>query len=174
MNGPSPDILVCSEGLRVCIRVRGRADVSISVPFKELLTGLRERHFEHYELELSDCRVMDSTFLGVLCGFAQRCEEELSGADRRPILFNANTRVSGLLTSLGVDEMFDFRSGKPDDKGGCVPVPGQAAQPTREALTSTSLEAHETLMALNPENIPKFKDLTEFLAEDLKKLRSNT
>lgn len=174
MNRKAPEILVCSEGTRACIRIRGRADVSLSVAFKDLLTGLRQNQFDHYELELSECRIMDSTFLGVLCGFAQKCEEELAGPDRRPILFNANDRVAGLLTSLGVDEMFDFQHGSPPAKGPCVPLATTHGTPSREDLKSTSLKAHQTLMALNPDNIPKFKELTEFLAEDLKKLRSNT
>lgn len=174
MSRPPPEILVCSNDLEVCIRIRGRADASASVAFKELLNELRERHFEHYELELSECHIMDSTFLGVLCGFAQKCEVELSGAEKKPILFNANDRITGLLSSLGVDEMFDFRQGSPVNKGPCKPVAPADDQPTRESVGSTSLEAHKTLMSLNPENIPKFKDLTEFLAEDLKKLRSNT
>jgi len=174
MNRTPPEILVCSEGTRVCIRIRGRADVSVSVAFKELLSGLRKRRFDHYELELSDCKLMDSTFLGVLCGFAQKCEEALSEVDHRPILFNANDRVAGLLINLGVDEMFEFRHGNPVDKGPCVPVPADTATVSREDLKTTSLQAHETLMSLNPDNIPRFKDLTEFLADDLKKLRSNT
>jgi hypothetical protein len=33
------------------------------------------------------------------------------------------------------------------------------------------LEAHQTLMRVNPENIPKFKNVTEFLVEDLKNLK---
>lgn len=174
MKRPAPEILVCSEDRRVCIRIRGRADVSVSVAFKELLKGLQERRFQHYELELSDCQMMDSTFLGVLCGFAQKCEEELSGAEKRPIVLNANDRVTGLLTSLGVDEMFDFQHGSPGNKGPCEPLATPDDKPDRESLNATSLEAHQTLMSLNPDNIHKFKDLTEFLAEDLKKLRSNT
>jgi len=174
MNRPAPEILVCSEDERVCIRVRGRADVSVSVAFKELLGGLRERKFKHYELELSDCQIMDSTFLGVLCGFAQKCGEELAGPGSKPILFNANSRVAGLLTSLGVDAMFNFQQGSPVEKGRCVPVPTGGQTPSREDLTGTSLEAHQTLMSLNPDNVAKFKDLTEFLADDLKKPGNKT
>jgi len=174
MSRPAPEILVCSQDRDVCIRIRGRADATASVAFKELLNELRERHFEHYELELSDCQVMDSTFLGVLCGFAQKCETEPSGALHKPILFNANDRITGLLSSLGVDEMFDFRQGNPVNRGECKPVAGIEDKPSRESVGATSLDAHKTLMSLNPDNIPKFKDLTEFLAEDLKKLRSNT
>lgn len=167
-------ILVCAEGHRVCVRLRGRADVAISVGFKELMNGLLERKVDHYELELSECKSMDSTFLGVLCGFARRCDEAFHRPDARPILFNGNARILELLESLGVDEMFDFQRGNAVVTGPCVPHDVQTDQTNHEQLKATSLEAHETLMSLNPKNIPKFKDLTEFLADDLKKLRNNT
>jgi anti-anti-sigma regulatory factor len=169
---PVAQIVVCAEGSRVCIRIQGRADVSVSVGFKELLNGLLDRRIDHYELELSECQTMDSTFLGVLCGFARRCTETLTHKEARPILFNANKRISELLESLGVDQMFVFERGEPVDPGPCVPLETKDEQAGRDELNTTALEAHKTLMALNPDNIPKFKDLTEFLAEDLKKLRS--
>jgi len=45
------------------------------------------------------------------------------------------------------------------------------ANPSREEITRTSLEAHQALMAANPDNVPRFKDVTLFLAEDLKNLQ---
>ena len=173
MNQATPEILVCHEGLNVCVRISGRADVSVSPGVRDLLAQLRERGFEHYELDLTGCQIMDSTFLGVLCGFAQRHEADQPDADRRPILFNANLRISGLLTNLGVDEMFEFREGQPPDRGPCEPAATPIGKPGRRELTATSLEAHRTLMSLNPDNLAKFKDLTGFLADDLKRIRSN-
>jgi len=174
MNQTTPRILVCQDGYDVCIRISGRADVSVSVGFKELLAALLERHFRHYELELSECQIMDSTFLGVLCGFARKREAQTADEPSRPILFNANDRVTGLLDSLGVDEMFDFRRGIAPDHGDCEPAPTLIGDSDRERLKAISLEAHRTLMSLNPDNVSKFKDLTEFLADDLKEIRSNT
>jgi hypothetical protein len=42
--------------------------------------------------------------------------------------------------------------------------------PTHEQITRTSLEAHKTLMEITPENVARFKDVTQFLAEDLQNL----
>lgn len=39
--------------------------------------------------------------------------------------------------------------------------------PTRTEAAPTILEAHETLMNFDPRNVPKFKDVVEFLREDL-------
>jgi anti-sigma B factor antagonist len=39
--------------------------------------------------------------------------------------------------------------------------------PTRAEAAPTILEAHEALMNFDPRNVPKFKDVVEFLREDL-------
>jgi len=36
-------------------------------------------------------------------------------------------------------------------------------------LTEASLEAHKLLMEVNPDNVPKFKDVAQFLAEDMER-----
>ena len=50
-----------------------------------------------------------------------------------------------------------------------TPAKSAAAAPSRVEMSRNCLEAHEILMAINPDNIPKFKDVAKFLAEDLKK-----
>ena len=51
------------------------------------------------------------------------------------------------------------------------PLNNHRPEPTREEMSQTCLEAHQLLMKINPDNIPKFKDVTQFLAEDLRKLK---
>lgn len=46
-----------------------------------------------------------------------------------------------------------------------------AAKPSREEVSRNCLEAHKILMELCPSNAAKFKEVTQFLAEDLKKLK---
>jgi len=46
--------------------------------------------------------------------------------------------------------------------------------PTHEQITRTSLEAHQTLMSITPENVARFKDVTQFLAEDLQNLEKSS
>src|SRR5688500_13310613 len=52
----------------VCVTVAGRAKFSGSVDFKTLVTSLWEKGYHHFVLDLSECLLMDSTFLGVLAG----------------------------------------------------------------------------------------------------------
>ena len=88
-------------------------------------------------------------------------------------LFNANKRVAELLENLGVARLFKMTGGAlplPDDVKTGTPEP---ANPTREEITRICLEAHQTLIAINPENVARFKDVTQFLAEDLKTLEKS-
>ena len=39
--------------------------------------------------------------------------------------------------------------------------------PTKSEAAPTILEAHEALMEFDPRNVPKFKDVVEFLREDI-------
>ena len=45
---------------------------------------------------------------------------------------------------------------------------------SKQTTAETMLEAHETLTALSPENAPRFKDVLEFLREDLKRKAGNS
>ena len=44
--------------------------------------------------------------------------------------------------------------------------------PTREEVTRTCLEAHKLLMEIDPDNVSKFKEVTQFLANDLKRMKT--
>jgi hypothetical protein len=94
-----------------------------------------------------------------------KCEVELA---------NPNARISELLENLGVLPLFKVTTGAvqlPDDAQASAPAP---VNPTQEQITRTCLEAHKILMAVNPENAARFKDVTQFLAEDLKNLEKSS
>jgi hypothetical protein len=44
--------------------------------------------------------------------------------------------------------------------------------PSKADLTRTCIEAHQTLMEISPANAAKFKDVTQFLAEGVKKSKT--
>ena len=160
-----------------CIKICGRANFASSPDFKALLNGLSQKGFNHFIIELGDCVLMDSTFLGVLSGFGLKLNPNGAPVDRRGIeLHNVSTRVGELLENLGAAHLFKTTNGPlqlpPDlDLKPCTP---EATNPTHEEITRTSLEAHQTLMAMNPENVARFKDVAQFLAEDLKSLEKSS
>lgn len=154
-----------------CIKVSGRATFNSSIDFKTLLTELMQRNYQYFILELSECALMDSTFLGVLAGFGLKMRKQPGCA---PVeLLNPNERIVDLLESLGVLDLFEVTSGQPTLPSDCQAIDHQAGEHSRIAQTEACIEAHETLMALNPENAARFKDVAQFLTEDLKRLRAS-
>ncbi|MEW6158932.1 MAG: STAS domain-containing protein [Verrucomicrobiota bacterium] len=171
MTKPSPTLFVCVADHTACIKINGRANFTSSVYFKTLVHELRNGGFKEFILDLTECVTMDSTFLGVLAGFV------LKQSDGRPPqqalrmqLVNPNPRVLELLENLGVFHLFEICHQAPLAAADYQAPPPEAA-PSREEISRTCLEAHQTLMQANPANIPKFKEVTQFLAEDLKKLK---
>lgn len=158
----------------VCVRIAGRANFASSPDFKALLNGLVEKGYKHFVIDLSKCALMDSTFLGVLAGFGMKLHSKGAPAESGVELLNASERVAELLENLGTVHLFNLKNGAaemPDDAKPCEPEP---VNPTHEQITRTCLEAHQTLMAMNPENAARFKDVTQFLAEDLKCLEKSS
>lgn len=149
------------------IRIGGRASFNNSVDFKTLINSLAQNGCSHFVLDLSECLLMDSTFLGVLAGLGLKYPHN---GDNLPAfeLLNPNTRIADLLENLGVVHLFRIVHGQSAAETlQCVQQ--TAVQGDDKEVTRTCLEAHQTLMKLNPNNIPKFKDVTEYLAEDLRK-----
>lgn len=169
MNTPSAKLLVLVGQKFACIKISGRANFSSSIDFKTLLNELRGKGYTYFVLDLSECVLMDSTFLGVLAGLGLKMSAQ-DEKDRAIELLNPNARITELLENLGVLHLFRLTQGPlvlPEDTAAHTPSP---CNPSREEVTRACLEAHRTLMAINPDNVPKFKEVTQFLAEDLKKL----
>ncbi len=156
------------------IKIPGRANFTSSIEFKILVTELRARGFDRYVLDLRECVTMDSTFLGVLAGIALRYVDGKAKQDGAKLLLellNPNPRITDLLDNLGVMDLFRIRQEENPCTAIFEPVNNHHPQPSPEEISRNCLEAHQLLMNINPENIPKFKDVTLFLAEDLKKLK---
>jgi hypothetical protein len=87
-------------------------------------------------------------------------------------LLNPNARNLESLESLGVLHLFKVINSTdrlPAELTAHTPAP--TTTPSREEVTSNCLEAHKLLMDLCPANVSKFKEVTQFLAENLKKLK---
>lgn len=148
------------------LRINGRANVKCSPQFKRLLQELYQRGVTRFVLDLSRCDLMDSTFLGVLLGFAIKTP---AGPDGPPKveLYRIHERVRNLFETLGVLEYFSLRETLVLDGVEYEPACVDGMSATKNEIAATSLEAHKDLMAVNPANVPRFKDVVKFLEEDL-------
>jgi anti-anti-sigma regulatory factor len=157
-----------------CVKISGRANFNSSIDFKTLLNDLQQEGYRYFVLELSECQLMDSTFLGVLAGFGLKlsvaCDQHCTSGIE---LLNASPRIIDLLESLGVLHLFKVVDGP-------LAVPGQTetrdlapGSHTKVDITRACLEAHQTLMDINAANVPKFKDVAQYLAEKLKSAKAS-
>jgi anti-sigma B factor antagonist len=173
MNNLANNLAVWVGDQLVCVKVSGRANFSGSVDFKTLVTGLWEKGYHRFVLDLSECLLMDSTFLGVLAGLGLKLNnssspEHATNGHHAIELLNPSPRIADLLENLGITHLFHITRG-PATTACLVALDHAPTAADRREVQKTCLEAHQTLMDVNPANVPKFKDVAQFLAEDLKK-----
>lgn len=168
MNSAPVNLWICLAGPTVQLRVTGRAGFQCSADFKRVIHELAQKGRRRFVVDLSACLMMDSTFLGVLISFVKTAPAA-SQPGPEITLLKPNQRVRDLLDNLGVAEFFKVAEQVETPECELAPAPAAPAA-TKEELTRTSLEAHQALIAANPDNLNRFKDVVQFLAEDLKKL----
>jgi anti-anti-sigma factor len=171
-KGQEDRIAVAIVGRTALVRVEGRGSFKVSTSLKEFAQAAIEGGATAAVIDLARCVSMDSTFMGVLAGTAGRIQKRNQG---QVILVNLAPKTRALIATLGLDQVvaaYDV---------GLTPEPYRAFVDTarvvdaapgptdKRELTKTMLEAHETLTELNPENAPRFKDVLEYLREDIRK-----
>jgi len=183
VNESQNNIVVGVSGQRVFVKVHGKANSQNGQPFCQFSNEIIKRGFREFVVDLAECSYMDSTFLGVLAGISLR----LMPLNGRIHLANLNPRCGETVASLGIDRLStvdtcDFRM--PASANGdqfpppdtlqplAAPQTGPANAESKARCAEMMIEAHRTLMQIDPQNIPKFKDCVRFLAEDLEKLRA--
>ncbi|MBV9390474.1 MAG: STAS domain-containing protein, partial [Verrucomicrobia bacterium] len=173
VNSPA-SILVGVTNRAVYIKLEGKGSFKNSPSLKEFFREMLGRQFRNFVVDLENCPVMDSTFMGTLAGFALRLREVDSGS-----LFvrNVNKRNSDLLKNLGLDNLFKIESKAAGEiPGGLVEASHLAPHSplaTRALLDRSEhaecmIEAHEALVDADPENLARFKDVLEYLKQDLR------
>lgn len=173
MNSPSARLLVLAGEKFSCIKIVGRANFNSSIDFRTVIDELRQKGYDYFVLDLSECALMDSTFLGVLAGFGLKLGAGQKDACEQAIeLLNPNARITELLENLGILHLFKLAEGAPVAPEKTETITPAPLQPGKEEVTRACIEAHKTLMEINPANVAKFKDVTQFLAEDLKRLKN--
>jgi anti-anti-sigma regulatory factor len=183
VNEKQGHIVVGVTGERVFVKVQGKGHSQISQPLCQFSNEIIKRGFREFIVDLSECPSMDSTFLGVLAGVGLR----LMSVGGRVHLANLNLRCREVVASLGIDrlstvDLCDLSLSAAPNGSGAAPAPAMEPLATPHAMPTDPegkaryaemmLEAHTTLMQLDPQNVPKFKDCVRFLTEDIEKLRA--
>lgn len=159
-------ILVGILGDVAVIRVDGKGSVANSPALRQFTKEMVRRGLKNFAVDLSCCTMMDSTFMGTLAGTALSLRDAGGGRVR---ILGANERNQSLLRGLGLDHILEIETGpSPDLKSlPATPCCGAAAAANEAETARTSLEAHEALVRASPENLAKFKDVLDFIRQDL-------
>lgn len=160
-----PSILVGTANRTVWVRIEGKGSFLNSTGLKEFSKEMINRGFRDFAIDLKNCPVMDSTFMGTLAGIALRLREMGQGNLR---VTNLNERNNDLLSNLGLDQLFTIEAANAQDANPAqAQVPLASAAPDKVTQAKTMLEAHEACIEANEANAAKFKDVLEYLKQDL-------
>lgn len=161
------NITITRNGSSYKVKVEGRATLNSSTPVKNFAENIIPGILK-IDIEMERCIGMDSTFMGTLAMLAMRAKKS-----NIPVrILNANKKIYNLLRELGIHELFEYNNYNTSA------YEGESFENITRSLSSedtgeTALEAHETLMKLNDENKDKFKNVVDFLKEDLDKKKDN-
>ena len=160
-------IQVGVRGPTVWVKVKGKGSFLNSGNLKEFAREMLDRGYREFVVDLADCAMMDSTFMGTMASVALRLKE--LGRGHLHIVHCGN-RSQQLLSGLGLDQIFDIHSdgtGAPQCEALEQAAKSQTLGSRKREQTETMLEAHEALCEAAPENIFRFKDVLDFLRQDL-------
>ncbi|VGO17253.1 hypothetical protein PDESU_05849 [Pontiella desulfatans] len=156
------------------IRVEGRGSFKVSPPMKQFIHQvIDQKTASRIWIDMSDCTGMDSTFMGVVAGLACLIK---SKPDYSFKLINLSDKNKKLLVTLGVDRVVDFSMSATSEERAVMTHEATGAQTLEPDFANklesakTTLEAHETLVDINPDNFNKFKSVLEFLQDDVRNL----
>jgi len=159
-------ILVGVNGPAVWVRVEGKGNFLNSGSLKQFAQEMVNRGYREFVFDLEHCAMMDSTFMGTMAAVALRLKELGQGHLH---VVHCGDRSRQLLSGLGLDQIFEIRSNgatAPECKKVKESVDDPAAIEKKERA-ETMLEAHEALCEAAPENISRFKDVLDYLKQDL-------
>ena len=171
-------ILVARDTNLGFVKIVGRGSFQNAGCLKSFYTQVLRNGVDRFVIDLDACTYLDSTFLGTLLGLGLKLKDAGKGLLH---ILNASPRNLELLHNLGLDRLFVIggqaqSNGHANGSNGSLPPAALDSQQLKEihchSLTRIEagpniLEAHEALMEFDPRNVPKFKDVVEFLREDL-------
>ncbi len=164
MSDPAqPVFLVDAYADPVVVRIEGRASFLNSAALKDFFTAMIGQGKTRFAVDFKGCASMDSTFLGVLAGAAIQLRK-LSPPGSLTLV-RVGERNLELIRNLGLHRLATV------DTGGSV-TEGTMNQLDARKLGEIEgaklvLEAHENLVATDPDNATKFQDVLAFLRNQI-------
>lgn len=155
---------VNTAGDPVILKINGYANYLNCKPVAQFFDSIVKQGKVHFVIDFSQCKAMDSTFLGIIAGLA------LSLLKRDPPgsleLVHLKGRNLEVVQHLGLDRIATVKEQEAhiDLKTQQILEP-KPSDPSRSATTHQILEAHEALIQADERNREQFQDVIAFLKQ---------
>ncbi len=148
------------------MKVEGKGSFLNSGNLKEFTSEMVRRGHREFVFDLENCAMMDSTFMGTMAGVALRLKELGHGHLH---VIHCGQRSRDLLSGLGLDQIFSIHAnGASEPEWEELTGPAEASPSAqKQKQAQEMLDAHEALCEAAPENLARFKDVLEYLKQDL-------
>lgn len=145
------------------VKVRGRGIFLISHSIKQWLLKQIESGYSHVVVDTSECRTIDSTFMGMLTGVSLR----LKKTGKEPlVLANITPHNKRLLETLGLDKLLLLKDPYEIDSSiNWEELPIELLG--KMATTKYMLEAHKQLLNTGTIAAKQFQNVYKLLEDDL-------
>ena len=149
------------------MKVEGKGSFLNSGNLKEFTREMVNRGYREFVVDVENCVMMDSTFMRTMAGVALRLKELGHGHLH---VVHCGERSRSLLTGLGLDQIFDIHS-----NGTAAPQcellqrdkANGASTDEKKKVSADMLDAHQALCDAVPQNFSRFKDVLDYLKQDL-------
>ncbi len=160
----SGELFISSRNGVYMIRVTGRATFECAPVIRNLAKTLERESFKEIRIDLKECQWMDSTFMGVLAMLGLQAKKINAGIT----VCNAGEQNTELLCGLGLRKLFKFVT---EDTASADDSACKVENSVQDDIASarTVLDAHETLMNVDEDNVRKFGGVVSLVKQDLER-----
>jgi anti-sigma B factor antagonist len=171
---PAADhLLVAVKDGAAFVRIEGRGTFKTSGSLKEFGNAMLQGGCRELVLDLAECQGMDSTFMGVIAGLCFRFGET---NEVKLVMVNLSEKTGKLVKTLGLDQLVETHLVDDLPEIYCQLLDAyddmekaDAAEITQKEQAQIMLDAHENLAKLSPSNQTRFKDVLQYLKEEVKR-----
>ena len=160
-DSAKPVYLVDAYSDPVVIRLEGRASFLNSACLREFLNQMLKTGKTRFVIDFLRCTSMDSTFLGVLAGFAlelRKCSPKGS-----LVLTRMGQRNLELIRNLGLHKLLTVDVSEAGVNAEACRTPLLGGERGELENARLVLEAHENLVSADETNRGKFQDVLVFM-----------
>lgn len=152
-------VLAARERGAYVLRFVGDVRLTLCASIEDYVQSmLDDPEFRSVWVDLCDAQGIDSTTLGQLAKLALAVQDRF---DFRPALYCCDAGINRLLSSMGLDKLFEMHEQTCCPSEGDEPIP--MVPGTEESVRERVIESHRILMDMSSDNRERFSELVASL-----------